>query len=398
MKSRKYVNALILLVPIGLVAVPVLRAGIRSEVAHWYLAAAANAVEIGKGDPESVAKAEKAIEAARAWDSEVGKLPDYLTVRLLQFRASETKLSLAEIFKDVPADRRSQVAEQLAKQYFGLGDFGLAAEVMQILLGEEASKQRIYWLSLIYQDLLEVSEAKAVQTLQAAMASNPENPKFRELANQIAETLSLRDDFASTLEAHKLWLGEKFDRNANNLNSYAYARALAKVELDQALVDINEALGFYPNEPALRDTRAWVYYQLGRYEEAFADADFSVKAQETPSMTNWWDSTLESLLETKELSSTAKQEAATDSSVASDEPVAAEVTGIASEGDQPPIVMLDPPKNYLTRSQISASVWSLGVMRFHRAMILEKLGRSEDAEADWKWIEDNRLPPDERLH
>ena len=398
MKSRKYVNALILLVPIGLVAGPVLRAGIRSEVAHWYLAAAANAVEIGKGDPESVTKAEKAIEAARAWDSEVGKLPDYLTVRLLQFRASETNLSLAEIFKDVPADRRSQVAEQLAKQYFSLGDFGLAAEVMQILLGEEASKQRIYWLSLIYQDLLEVSEAKAVQTLQSAMTSNPENPKFRELANQIAETLSLRDDFASTLEAYKLWLGEKFTRNANNLNSYAYARALAKVELDQALVDINEALVYYPNEPALRDTRAWVYYQLGQYEEAFADADFSVKAQETPSMMNWWDSTLESLLETKELSSSAKQEAATDSSVASVEAVAAEVTGIASGSDQPPIVMLDPPKNYLTRSQVSQSAWSIGVMRFHRAMILEKLGRSEEAEADWKWIEENRLPPDERLH
>ena len=43
MKSNKIVVTLILLVPIGLVAGPVLWAGMRSEIALWYLAAAANA-------------------------------------------------------------------------------------------------------------------------------------------------------------------------------------------------------------------------------------------------------------------------------------------------------------------------------------------------------------------
>ncbi|MDX1927391.1 MAG: hypothetical protein SFV81_12795 [Pirellulaceae bacterium] len=415
MKSRKYVNTLILLLTIGLVAGPVLRAGIRSEVAHWYLAAAANAIDLGKGQVDSLIEAEKAIQAARSWDPELGRLPDYLAVRLRQFKAKETDLSLAEIFAEVPEDRRTQVAVQLAKQHFVDGDYGLAADIMQALLGEQAKQQLLYWDALIYRDVLEVSEAKAVQTLKAAIASNPEDADLRRiLAEELAHILELRDDFESTLEAYKLWFGDNYVREANNLNSLAYARALAKVELDQALIDIDEALRYHPNEPALRDTRAWVYYQLGRYEEALADADFSVKAQDAPSVTNWWGKAMDFLLTPKELpapeaDSIATGEVATDSEVvagASAGESVSELTGtvartVAEQGaseNEPPIVMLDPPKNYLTRSKASSLLWSQGVMRYHRAMILEKLGRSQEAEADWQWIEEKRLPPDDRLH
>lgn len=412
MKSRKYVNTLILLLTIGLVAGPVLRAGIRSEVAHWYLAAAANAIDLGKGQVDSLIEAEKAIQAARSWDPELGRLPDYLAVRLRQFRAKETDLSLAEIFSEVPEDRRTQVAVQLAKQYFVDGDYGLATDIMQALLGERAKQQLLYWDALIYRDVLEVSEAKAVQTLKAAIASNPGDADLRRmLAEELAHILELRDDFESTLEAYKLWFGENYVREANNLNSLAYARALAKVELDQALVDIDEALRYHPNEPALRDTRAWVYYQLGRYDEALADADFSVKAQDSPSITNWWGKAVDFLLTPKKLPTTeaestatvevATGEVATDSEVVAGES-AGESAGVVAElganENEPPIVMLDPPKNYLTRSKAGSLLWSQGVMRYHRAMILEKLGRSQEAEADWKWIEENRLPPDDRLH
>lgn len=412
MKSRKYVNTLILLLTIGLVAGPVLRAGIRSEVAHWYLAAAANAIDLGKGQVDSLIEAEKAIQAARSWDPELGRLPDYLAVRLRQFRAKETDLSLAEIFSEVPEDRRTQVAVQLAKQYFVDGDYGLATDIIEALLGEQAKQQLLYWDALIYRDVLEVSEAKAVQTLKAAIASNPGDADLRRmLAEELAHILELRDDFESTLEAYKLWFGENYVREANNLNSLAYARALAKVELDQALVDIDEALRYHPNEPALRDTRAWVYYQLGRYDEALADADFSVKAQDSPSITNWWGKAVDFLLTPKKLPTTeaestatgevATGEVATDSEVVAGES-AGESAGVVAElganENEPPIVMLDPPKNYLTRSKAGSLLWSQGVMRYHRAMILEKLGRSQEAEADWKWIEENRLPPDDRLH
>jgi hypothetical protein len=60
--------------------------------------------------------------------------------------------------------------------------------------------------------------------------------------------------------------------------------------------------------------------------------------------------------------------------------------------------MLDPPKNYLTQYNVDKLTWSRGVLRYHRAMILEKLGRTDEANSDWKWIEEKRLPPDDRLH
>jgi tetratricopeptide (TPR) repeat protein len=398
LKPWKYVNALILLITIGLVVGPVLRAGIRSEVAHWYLAAAANEIELGKGQVDSLIKAEKAIASARAWDPDIGKLPDYLSVRLRQLRSSEAGLSLAEIFADVPDDRRPQVAEQLARHYFVNGDYGLAADVMQELLGEEANRQGIYWNAKIYRDLMEVGEAKAIQTLQAAIASNPEDSEMRNLAEDLAHILELRDDFAATLAAYKLSLGDKFVRSANNLNSLAYARALAKVELDQALIDIDEALSYHPNESALRDTRAWIYYQLGRYEEALVDADFSVTAKESPSILNWWEKSMERFLASSKLPKPEAELEASGEGVSQSEAESGEVAELVTGEIESPIVMLDPPKNYLTRSGANNVLWSLGVMRYHRAMILDKLGRSQDAEADWKWVEENRLPPDDRLH
>ncbi len=408
MKSSKYGIALILLVPIGLVAVPVVWEGMRSEIAHWYLAAAANAIELGKGD------ADKSIEAARAWDPEVGRLQDYWSVRLRQLK-TKPDLSVMDVLKEVPEERKLEIAERLARLYGSKGDFALAAEVMRTLLGENVKQNIIYWDVRISQSLEEVSEAKAIETLQEAIEANPGNLELqRYLAEEFALILDKREDFASTLEAYKLWYGEKHDRTVETLNALAYARALANVELDQALTDINEALGYRPEDPALRDTRAWVYYRMGRYEEAFADADFSVKAVERPSIVNWWESTLNWLqvkteeAENKAAASTSaepqspentspqvgnKAEVSTASDLVDDR-----VTELNTSDVAPPIVMLDPPENYLTRSRTTALTWSIGVLHYHRAVILEKLGRSEEAEVDWKWLEENRLPPDDRLH
>ena len=389
MKSSKLVTTIVLLVPIGLVAGPVLWAGMRSEVAHWYLAAAANAIELGKGD------ADKALESARAWDPEVGKLQDFWSVRLRQLK-SQGDVSMLEVLKEVPEERKQEIAERLARQYGIKGDFALAAEVMRVLLGERAEGNVIYWDIMVSQALEEEGGAKAIQVLQEAIAANPENAPLRIiLARQFALILSDRDEFGPALEAYKLWFGEKHDRDVTTLNALAYGRALANVELDQALNDINEALSYQPDDPDLRDTRAWVYYQLGRYDEAFADADFSVKAKESPSLKGW----------VQRLSEWVQTEAAASSSISPSAEEAAEKqpsTEVVAEPPpsegEPPIVMLDPPKSYLTPRNTSITTWSLGVVRYHRAKILEKLGRIEEAEVDWKWIEENHLPPDERLH
>lgn len=389
MKSSKFVVAIILLVPVGLVAGPVLWAGMRSEVAHWYLAAAANAIELGKGDVD------KAIESARAWDPEVGKLQDYWSVRLRQLKTQDD-VTMLEVLKEVPEERKLEIAERLARQFGVKGDFALAADVMRVLLGEQARQNVIYWDVVISQALEEEGGTKAIELLREAIAANPNNDALRiPLARQFALVLSDRDEFGPAIEAYKLWFGEKHDRDVTTLNALAYGRALANIELDQALIDINEALSYRPDDADLRDTRAWVYYQLGRYEEAFVDADFSVKAKENPSISGW----MQKLSDWVQAESEAISITPPSTDSASEAQPATEVVPeIEASDGEPPIVMLDPPKTYLTPRNVSMTTWSQGVVRYHRAKILEKLGRVEEAEVDWKWIEDNRLPPDDRLH
>lgn len=398
MKSNKIVVTLILLVPIGLVAGPVLWAGMRSEIALWYLAAAANAIELGQGE------ADKAIQSALAWDPQIGRLQDYWTVRLRQLKG-KSDLTLMEVLKQVPEERKQEVGERLARQFGSKGDLALAADIMRFLLGEKANQNIVYWDIMISKALEEDGGTKAVQVLREAIAANPENSDLRlDLAQQYSQILSNRDEFDPTLEAYKIWFGEKYNRDTNTLNALAYGRALAHVELDQALIDIDEALSYHPNDADLRDTRGWVRYHLGRYEEALEDAEFAVKAKESPSITNWWQTMANGLLSPANVPENPVN-ARTANSPSQDAPNTDEAKDTlplvgSTPGDQPdsPVVMLDPPKVYLTRRNADFTIWSRGVLRYHRAMILEKLGRTDDANADWKWLDEHRLPPDDRLH
>jgi tetratricopeptide (TPR) repeat protein len=62
------------------------------------------------------------------------------------------------------------------------------------------------------------------------------------------------------------------------LNHRAYTRAIAGIELEQALADINLALEMAGVEDAAYlDTRGYVYYRMGRYDEALVDLDRAVR-------------------------------------------------------------------------------------------------------------------------
>jgi hypothetical protein len=48
----------------------------------------------------------------------------------------------------------------------------------------------------------------------------------------------------------------------------------------------------------------------------------------------------------------------------------------------------------LTQQEAGMQLWSLGVLHFHRAKILESLGRDKEAQQDWDWLTENQLPLD----
>jgi tetratricopeptide (TPR) repeat protein len=67
---------------------------------------------------------------------------------------------------------------------------------------------------------------------------------------------------------------------ATALNGLAYAQALAKTELDAALVHANQALDLRPESPGILDTRGFIHFLQGNYSLAQADMDKAVKGMD----------------------------------------------------------------------------------------------------------------------
>lgn len=66
--------------------------------------------------------------------------------------------------------------------------------------------------------------------------------------------------------------------NHTLLNHRAYTRAIANMELDEALADIQQAIDLLGrDEAAYLDTRGYIYYLLDRQEEALKDMDLAVQ-------------------------------------------------------------------------------------------------------------------------
>ena len=408
LKLRSLRTILILLVPILLVAAPVLWSGTRSEIAHWYLAAAANAVELGKGDPE------ESIESARAWEPEVERLADYWTVRIRQLAKSPEKLSSLNL-KQVPPELKAEVSSKLAHDLARIGMFQQAAEALRELLGESAKKVVFYWDLLISDAYLESGASQALELIREAIESNPNDDTMRyALSAQYANIFSENEEFDAALDAYKIQFGDDYARDRITLNTLAYSRALALRELDAALVDIDEALTYAPQDASMRDTRAWVLYQLGRYEDALKDADFAVKEFEKPTLTNW----LQGQLSQAAAQSTNATPATTEGKAKSpsedkkeekDDEVAAEKQSDSEIESSTEATRLDNLLNqeatkhggahrYATVAATDPLTWTRGVIHYHRAKILEKLGRSDEAKVDWDYLEQHNLPPDDRLH
>jgi tetratricopeptide (TPR) repeat protein len=62
------------------------------------------------------------------------------------------------------------------------------------------------------------------------------------------------------------------------LNHRAYTRAVAHLELEEALEDIQQAIELIDyEEPAYLDTRGYIYYLLERHEDALVDLDRAVE-------------------------------------------------------------------------------------------------------------------------
>ncbi|MFO0942619.1 MAG: hypothetical protein U0930_17930 [Pirellulales bacterium] len=116
-----------------------------------------------------------------------------------------------------------------------------------------------------------------------------------------------------------------------------------------------------PKEFSFLDTRAWILFRTGLLPEALNDADAAVNAVDSlvdQTENSFWNSLF---------------------LMASGEPEPTNEDGV------------------LTRLEAGQLIWSAGVIHYHRAKILDGLGRDDQSKSDWEWLKKRKLPMDDRV-
>lgn len=140
-------------------------------------------------------------------------------------------------------------------------------------------------------------------------------------------------DWKKLLELHGSASGPQ---RAMLLNGLAYAQALGNVELKEALENVIQAINLVGENPAMLDTRGYIHFLRGNFEAAKADLD-------------------------------------------------AAVTGMERE-----VAAIERTRHYIDHAEFKQRLaeyhHSLAVLRYHRALILDALGQSSQAEADLRRV------------
>lgn len=264
-------------------------------------------------------------------------------------------LALAPVIAD-------QFRTEVARWYLAEATNRIAAQLDSAHQLEQAQRWagnvfelRDYWIFRAEQALADSPEDVA-EVVSQAVSQNKLN--FF-LADSYALRLADHRFFKEAVAVLEAGAIPELEDSPQRLNNLAYFRALAGIDLDQALVDINRALESNPDAPGMRDTRAWVLFQMGKQQLALEDADFAVSSITPQAGAGWFDSWLTWLEEQM---------------LASRQP----------EGST----------KVLTRREAGEQLWGVGTLFFHRAKILEALGRTEQAERDFQWLRERHLPTD----
>jgi tetratricopeptide (TPR) repeat protein len=134
---------------------------------------------------------------------------------------------------------------------------------------------------------------------------------------------------------------------AEALNGLAYAQALANNDLDDALDHINEALDLSPDNPAMLDTRGYLLYLTERYEPALADMNVAVRE---------FEKSMEQIL-----------------------PQAKPAVQTPAEDSK---LFRNRSKTLLEVAASQSPARGVAVVRYHRALVLQALGKEKEAQAD----------------
>ncbi len=122
-----------------------------------------------------------------------------------------------------------------------------------------------------YQIILSQVLTRAGQTqqcadvLRAALQKWPDNAAVKYNLGYALDTLGQKEEALQLMEA----VIAQEPRNANALNYVGYTLAEAGRDLDRSHALLQRAVAEAPDDPHITDSLAWVYYQMGSYQEAW---------------------------------------------------------------------------------------------------------------------------------
>lgn len=92
-------------------------------------------------------------------------------------------------------------------------------------------------------------------------------PEAKSLRMERSYTLEKQGEMALA-EQDLRWILEREPEHAGALNALGYMLTINSDRFEEALVLIEKAIGLAPKDPAIMDSLGWVYFKLGRIEEA----------------------------------------------------------------------------------------------------------------------------------
>jgi tetratricopeptide (TPR) repeat protein len=156
---------------------------------------------------------------------------------------------------------------------------GALSQVEQALAWNPASPELQLKLLLLRADIQfrKQNYAASLADLDQVLAIKPNDAdaqRFR--VGLLHRTQRHREAAAAATEM----LERKIGNREENLNTRAYARAVGDFELEEALVDVDEALRERPENASWVDTRGYVLYRLGRNQEALEELERAIALTE----------------------------------------------------------------------------------------------------------------------
>ena len=189
----------------------------------------------------------------------------YYLGHVSEFRGNK-KLAIAWYESIGNSEYRPDSQIRLARIYAQMGRMDDALDLLAIFRSE--SPARVLEGRLLEVELLRESgqKKKAIALLDEQIKQAPDSIKFRYLRGMIFAELSMLEQMEEDFE----FILKRRPDDVDTLNAYGYTLADKTDRIEEAYEYVSKAYQLEPDSAAVMDSMGWVFFRMGRYDEAIA--------------------------------------------------------------------------------------------------------------------------------